>query len=642
MKKSHKLYTALIFLFMYLPIFVLILYSFNDGKTTVWKGFTLDWYVDLFKDKLIMNALLNTMLIAVLASLIATVLGTAAAIGINNFKGKKRVIIQNVSNISILTPDVVTGVALMLMFTIAGITFHFQMGFWTVLLAHISFCTPYVVLSVLPRLRRMDYSIYEAALDLGCNQFQAFYKVVLHELMPGIFTGFLMSFTYSLDDFVITYFTRGSSFQTLPVQIYTMTHQRISPKINALSALMFVAIVIIMLVINFKDRGKEKEVKKESKPYKKYIAIALAVVIIVSSVVSIATCNSIGGNDNTQTDNLGVNPMVLQKAVEKGFINVYNWGEYISDGSKDYVNVIEEFEKTYNIKVNYSTYETNEQLYNILSTTNSAYDVVIPSDYMVEKLIKENLVQKLDFANIPNYDGVMDSFKNLEYDPTNEYSVPYQWGVVGMVYNKTMIKNKPTSWNDLWNEDYKGSILQFNNSRDAFAIAMQLEGVNPNSFTKEDIDKVTVKLKEQKPVIKKYVMDQVFAEMENNQSAIAPYYAGDIITMMDNNPNLDCALPKEGSNLYVDAMCVPTSAQNKEGAELFINFMTSAEISKANTDYICYATPVQGAYDMLDKEVRNDKFIYPTAEYLEKCYTFKDVDSELYAYMQEQFVKLMS
>ena len=315
----------------------------------------------------------------------------------------------------------------MLMFTIAGVAFHFQMGFWTVLLAHISFCTPYVVLSVLPRLKRMDYSIYEAALDLGCDQFQAFYKVVLHELMPGIFTGFLMSFTYSLDDFVITYFTRGSSFQTLPVQIYTMTHQRISPKINALSALMFVVIVIVMLVINFKDKGKDKEITKESKPYKKYIAIALALIIVVSGVVSIATCNSLNGNNNTQNDNLGVNPLVLQRAVEKGSINVYNWGEYIADGSEDYVNVIEEFEKTYNIKVNYSTYETNEQLYNILSTTNSAYDVVIPSDYMVEKLIKENLVQKLDFSNIPNFDGVMESFKNLDYDPTNEYSVPYCW-----------------------------------------------------------------------------------------------------------------------------------------------------------------------------------------------------------------------
>lgn len=259
MKKSYKFYTGLLLFFMYMPILVLILFSFNDGKTTVWKGFTLDWYVDLFKDQMIMNALWNTLLVAVIASCVATILGTAAAIGINNFKGKKRVIIQNVSNISILTPDIVTGVSLMLMFSIAGVAFNFQMGFWTVLLAHISFCTPYVVLSVLPRLRRMDYSVYEAALDLGCNQWQAFYKVVIHELMPGIFTGFLMSFTYSLDDFVITYFTRGSSFQTLSVQIYTMTHQRISPKINALSALMFVAIVIIMVIINIKDRKNEKK-----------------------------------------------------------------------------------------------------------------------------------------------------------------------------------------------------------------------------------------------------------------------------------------------------------------------------------------------------------------------------------------------
>lgn len=258
MKKLQKVYTGIILFFMYMPILVLIAYSFNDGKTTVWKGFTLQWYVDLFKDELIMNSLKNTLIIAILASCIATVLGTMAAIGIHNFSGKKRMIIQNVSNIPMLSPDVVTGVSLMLMFTIAGVAFHFQMGFWTVLLAHISFCTPYVVLSVLPRLRRMDYSIYEAALDLGCNEWQAFSKVVIHELMPGIFTGFLMSFTYSLDDFVITYFTRGASFQTLSVQIYTMTHQRISPKVNALSALLFVAVIIIMVVINIKDRKEEK------------------------------------------------------------------------------------------------------------------------------------------------------------------------------------------------------------------------------------------------------------------------------------------------------------------------------------------------------------------------------------------------
>lgn len=262
MRKLQKLYTGIILFFMYMPIMVLIAYSFNDGKTTVWKGFTLQWYVDLFQDELIMTSLKNTLMIAVLASCIATVLGTAAAIGISNFSGKKRVVIQNISNIPMLSPDVVTGVSLMLMFTLAGVAFHFQMGFWTVLLAHISFCTPYVVLSVMPRIRRMDYSIYEAALDLGCNQWQAFTKVVIHELLPGIFTGFLMSFTYSLDDFVITYFTRGASFQTLSVQIYTMTHQRISPKVNALSALLFVAVIIIMLITNLKDRREEKAERK--------------------------------------------------------------------------------------------------------------------------------------------------------------------------------------------------------------------------------------------------------------------------------------------------------------------------------------------------------------------------------------------
>lgn len=261
MKNSRfsKVYTGLIIFFMYMPIIVLVLFSFNAGKTTVWKGFTLNWYADLFKDSQIMNSLWNSLTIALVASVIATVIGTMAAIGINNFSGKKRIVLINVTNIPVISPDIVTGVSLMLMFTLVGVTFNLQMGFWTVLLAHISFCTPFVVLSVLPRIKNMDYSIYEAALDLGCNQWQAFRKVVIHELMPGIFTGFLMSVTYSLDDFVITYFTRGATFQTLPIQVYTMTHQRISPKINALSALMFVAVIVLMLIINLKDRRAEKK-----------------------------------------------------------------------------------------------------------------------------------------------------------------------------------------------------------------------------------------------------------------------------------------------------------------------------------------------------------------------------------------------
>ena len=258
-KKGQKIYFAVIMAFLYLPLIYLIAYSFNDGKTSVWKGFTMKWYTALFNDSQIMTSLYNTLIIALLASILATVLGTLAAIGIYNFKGGVRSAIQNVSNIPIVNPEIVTGVSLMLLFTFAGTMMGFEMGFWTVLLAHIGFCTPYVILNVTPRIKQMDSSLYEAALDLGCSPVQAFFKVVLHELMPGIFSGFLISYTYSLDDFVITYFTRGSRFQTLPVQIYTMTHQRINPKANALSALLFVTVLVILIISNAVSSRKDKE-----------------------------------------------------------------------------------------------------------------------------------------------------------------------------------------------------------------------------------------------------------------------------------------------------------------------------------------------------------------------------------------------
>lgn len=258
-KVSQKVYFGIIMAFLYLPILYLIAYSFNDSKSSVWSKFTFRWYTNLFNDTQIMNALNNSLLIAIIASVVATILGTAAAIGIYNFKGGVRSALQNVSNIPIINPEIVTGVSLMLLFTFAGRLLNFEMGFWTVLLAHIGFCTPYVLLNVTPRLKQMDNSLYEAALDLGCSPVQAFFKVVLHELMPGILSGFLISFTYSLDDFVITYFTRGSRFQTLPIQIYTMTHQRINPKANALSALMFVVILVILIISNAVSSRKDKE-----------------------------------------------------------------------------------------------------------------------------------------------------------------------------------------------------------------------------------------------------------------------------------------------------------------------------------------------------------------------------------------------
>lgn len=258
-KLASKVYVALVMVFLYLPIAVLILYSFNDGKTSVWKGFTLKWYYELFNNSAIMTSLYNTLIIAVLAALVSTVLGTLAAIGIYNMKKPVRSLVTNVSNIPIINPEIVTGVSFMLLFAFVGTLFNFEMGFATVLIAHISFCTPYVILNVMPKLRQMDYSIYEAALDLGCNPRQAFFKTVMPEIMPGVISGMLMSFTYSLDDFVITYFTRGPKFQTLPIEIYTMLRRRISPTINALSTLLFIITIAILIIVNVWERRAEKE-----------------------------------------------------------------------------------------------------------------------------------------------------------------------------------------------------------------------------------------------------------------------------------------------------------------------------------------------------------------------------------------------
>lgn len=349
---------------------------------------------------------------------------------------------------------------------------------------------------------------------------------------------------------------------------------------------------------------------------KKMICLALVCLMAVGATLTLGGCQSFDG----------------------GEINVYNWGEFISDGSDDSMNVIAEFEEKYNIKVNYTTYETNEQLYTMLKESNSSYDVVFPSDYMVEKLIAENLVQEINFDNLSNYKNVDEAYKNKSFDPDNKYSVPYSWGVVALCYNKTMVNGEEIKgFSDLWNENLKGKILMIDNSRDAMAIAMTLTGGDPTNATKADIDKAYDKLVAQKPLLKKYVMDLVFNEMEGSQAAIAPYYAGDIYTMMGNNEDLDYCLPEEGSNYFIDSMCIPTSAKNKEGAEKFIDFLLEAEVAKANAEYIGYSTPNSAAFELLDDEVKNNPLIYPPKEYLDKCYLFANLPQDVYDYMQTKF-----
>ena len=310
-------------------------------------------------------------------------------------------------------------------------------------------------------------------------------------------------------------------------------------------------------------------------------------------------------------------------------INVYNWGEYISNGSDDSVDVVAAFEKLTGIKVNYTTFDSNESMYTKLKTGGSTYDVIIPSDYMIARLIAEDMLEELDYSNIPNYALVDEAYKNTSYDPENKYSVPYTWGTVGVIYNKKYVSESDIgSWDLLWNEKYSGKILMFDNPRDAFAIAELLLGIDINSEDQDELRSATYKLIEQKPFVQAYVMDQIYDKMERGEAWIAPYYAGDYLMMAEENEDLRFCFPEEGFNFFIDALCIPTCATNKEGAEAYINFLCSPEVNSENLDYLGYSTPETAAKEYMDPETAESDIAYPSEETLSRGEAFLYLDQE--------------
>ena len=625
MKHANRALTILIFVFLYIPMAVLIVASFNTGKDiTNFDGFTLNQYLELFKDDNLLNLLANSLIISSLATAIATVFGTVAAVGIHNLKPKLRKVAMSLTNIPMTNPDIVTGVSLSLLFVFVGSKMLGQresLTFWTLLIAHITFNLPYVVLNVMPKLHQLDSSLVNAAMDLGCTPLQSFFKVTIHEIMPGIITGAIMAFTMSLDDFVISYFVTGMGFTTLPVEIYSYVKKPIQPKIYAMFTLLFVLIFVLMVAMNLLQlRGEQTKKKNRSavsqskamRTFNKVVAV-VAAVCIVFGVGSFIFFNRNGA------------------AGEQVTINVYNWGQYIADGSDDSLNIIAEFEKRYpNIKVNYQTYDSNETMYSKLVNGGITVDVIIPSDYMIARMRQEGMLLELDFDNIPNYQYIDETFRNTSYDPENKYSVPYTWGTVGIIYNSKYVDEADvTGWELLWNDDYAGKILMFDNSRDAFGITQYMLGFDVNTTDEAELQQCAEKLAEQKPVLQQYVMDQIFSTMQNEEAWIAPYYAGDYLVMAEENPDLKFFLPEhQGFNLFIDAMCIPSCAQEKEAAETFINFLCDPEISAANMEWVCYSTPISEARQYLDPEVANSEVSYPAAEKLIKASSYAFLNPE--------------
>lgn len=613
-KFFQDFYLVIILLFLYAPIATMMILSFNDSKSrTLWGGFTTKWYTQMFESPAIMDALYNTLLIAFISALAATILGTLAAIGISSMKRTPKNIVMGLNNIPILNSEIVTGISLMLTF----IAFGISLGFKTILIAHITFNVPFVILSVMPKLKQTSRYTYEAALDLGAGPLQAFFKIVFPDILPGVLSGFLMGFTMSLDDFIITHFTRGAGINTLSTLIYSEVRRGIKPSMYALSTIIFVTVLALLLITNFAPKDNPAKSKAgEAKPasglrgpgFKKGL-LAAASFIIVCSV-----CAATYLHYTTQSSNE---------------LYVYNWGEYIDE------SVIEEFEEETGIDVIYDLFETNEEMYPVVEAGGVNYDVVCPSDYMIQKMAENDMLAELDYSNIPNIENIDPQYleKSESFDPGNRYAVPYTWGTVGILYNTKRVEElgvqPPSKWSDLWDPAYKGEILMQDSVRDAFMVALKSLGYSMNSTNEEELKEARDLLIAQKPLVQAYVIDQVRDKMIGGEAAAGVIYSGEMLFIQEEaaRQNLDYQLeyviPEEGTNIWIDAWVIPKNAKNKENAEKWINFLCRPDIAKKNFEYITYATPNRAAKELLEPELQNNKALFPDTDKLETSEVFK-------------------
>jgi len=601
-----RIFTGLVFLFLYAPIFLLIFFSFNEANSNiVWTGFSLDWYRKLFQDRLIMHSVYITLLVSLLATIISTAAGTFAAVGLYSLGRKRRAALNTVNNIPMMNADIVTGVAMCLFFvaffTLWGdfarwfnsvqsllvLPVRLTLGFGTLLIAHITFDIPYVILSVGPKLRQMDRNLIDAAQDLGCTWMQAFWKVVVPEIKPGIVSGALTAFTMSVDDFIISYFTAGSSASTLAMTIYGMTKKRVTPEINAVSTLLFGTVLVLLVVVNLREAHMEKRGEAASRRNSAADKLAQAL-------------STPGGRRVRQVGTLAAAAALIaavalltSATTKQPVVNVCSWGEYIDE------ELITQFEEETGILVNYQTAESNEALYSLLKSGAGDYDVIVPSDYMISQLIQEDMLSPLNYDNIPNFSLISQRFKNLPYDPENKYTVPYAWGTVGIIYNTAMVDEPVTSWDAMFDPKYAGQVLMFRNSRDGIATALLKLGCSLNTTDEGELRRAYQLLADAKKqgVYQSFVMDEIFQKMEGGNAAIGAYYAGDYLTMRENNEDLAFVIPEEGSNWFMDAMCVLKDAPHQEEAEAWINFIASTGANLKNMDYIWYASPNEEALE---------------------------------------------
>ena len=580
MKKKHsvasKIILILTMLFFYLPILYIIVFSFNDSRSlTKFSGFSLRWYEKMFADSTMMEAVLYTVIIALIATVVSTVVGTITAIGLSKSRKVVQKMVERINDLPVMNPDIVTAISLLMFFSVLSV----KKGFGTLLLAHIMFCIPYVMLSVMPKLRSLDPNLIDAAMDLGATPFQALTKVIVPQIKPGIVSGALIAFTMSFDDFVISYFTTGNGVSNISILVYTMS-KRVNPSINALSTIVILLITLALGIVNIVPIMREKR-EKDGKASR---AVSRKAVATVAAVLVLAIVGGTVGAGVAQNRKSAA-------AIEKYGSNVlklYLPGEYLGE------NVISDFEKQFGVRVIVENFDSNEMMYTKLMA-GDRYDVVIPSDYMIERLMKEDYLQKIDKSLIPNMENMDEAVLGMSYDPDNNWSIPYFWGSVGLVYNHENVDPEVIEregWDILRNTDYAGHIYIYDSERDSFMMAFKALGYSMNTEDPDEINAAYEWLLQMNNTMSPvYVTDEVIDSMMNGYKDIAVVYSGDATVILDENEDMSFYMPSQGTNIWCDAMVIPANAENPKLAHEFINYMLTYEAAFDNTETVGYTSP---------------------------------------------------
>ena len=558
----------LMIIFFYLPILYMIIFSFNEGKSlTSFTGFSLRWYEHMLESKDMMEALYTTFSVALIATFVSTIVGTITAIGLSKSRKIVRETMQQVNNLPMMNPEIVTAIGLMLLF----ITFKVEKGYMTMLLAHIAFCTPYVILSVMPKVRSLDPNLADAALDLGATPLQTLTKVIVPQIMPGIFSGALIAFTMSIDDFIISYFVTGGGVKNLSIIVYTMS-KRINPSINAVSTLVVVIITGALILINVVPMFMAKREKKEEIGSKKWIVPGITATAVLACILLVFAMQS----------EMSTAPYAGQT------LRIYMPGEYIGE------TVVPDFEEQTGASVIMENFDSNEQMY-IKVANGESYDILIPSDYMIQRLIEEDYLQTVDVTELDYYEDLDEAVKGPAFDPNDEYSVSYFWGTVGIVYDTTKVSLEDLEnegFGIFLNQKYKGDIYLYDSERDSFMMALKDLGYSMNTENEEELQAayewLVTCVETMEPEI---VTDEIIDNMAQGRKALGLCYSGDATYIMAENENMSFYLPESGTNLWYDSMVIPKNAENVELAYEFIDFISSYDYAYDNSGYVGYTSP---------------------------------------------------